>query len=84
MLSSNRSRPAASAPPGVTVSQVYNIGQFIESSVEGVVDALGLAIVLVLLILFLFAELEGHGGAQPGHSHSPGHLRLHQGVWFLH
>ena len=47
---------AASAPPGVTVSQVYNIGQFIESSVEGVVDALGLAIVLVLLILFLFLQ----------------------------
>ena len=47
---------AANAPPGVTVSQVYNIGQFIESSVEGVVDALGLAIVLVLLILFLFLQ----------------------------
>ena len=47
---------AAQVPPGVTVNQVYNIGQFIESSVEGVVDALGLAIVLVLLILFLFLQ----------------------------
>ncbi|ABM76921.1 efflux RND transporter permease subunit [Prochlorococcus marinus] len=47
---------AAAAPPGVNVSQIYNIGQFIESSVEGVVDALGLAIVLVLLILFLFLQ----------------------------
>ena len=47
---------AAQVPPGVTVDQVYNIGQFIESSVEGVVDALGLAIVLVLLILFLFLQ----------------------------
>ncbi len=47
---------AAQVPPGVTVTQVYNIGQFIESSVEGVIDALGLAIVLVLLILFLFLQ----------------------------
>ncbi len=47
---------ASQVPPGVTVNQVYNIGQFIESSVEGVVDALGLAIVLVLLILFLFLQ----------------------------
>lgn len=47
---------ASSAPPGVTVNQVYNIGQFIESSVDGVIDALGLAIVLVLLILFLFLQ----------------------------
>ena len=43
-------------PPGVTVTEIYNIGQFIESAVEGVVDALGLAIVLVLLILFLFLQ----------------------------
>ena len=43
-------------PPGVTLSEIYNIGQFIESAVEGVVDALGLAIVLVLLILFLFLQ----------------------------
>ncbi len=43
-------------PPGVTVSEIYNIGQFIESAVEGVVDALGLAIVLVLLILYLFLQ----------------------------
>ncbi|MFL0777631.1 MAG: efflux RND transporter permease subunit [Prochlorococcus sp.] len=43
-------------PPGVTVSEIYNIGQFIESSVEGVVDALGLAIVLVLVILFVFLQ----------------------------
>ena len=43
-------------PPGVTVNEIYNIGQFIESAVEGVVDALGLAIVLVLLILFLFLQ----------------------------
>jgi len=43
-------------PPGVTVSEIYNVGQFIESSVEGVVDALGLAIVLVLLILYLFLQ----------------------------
>ena len=47
---------ASIVPPGVTVSQVYNIGQFIESSIDGVVDALGLAIVLVLLILFLFLQ----------------------------
>ena len=47
---------AANVPPGVTVEQVYNIGQFIESSVDGVIDALGLAIVLVLLILFLFLQ----------------------------
>ena len=47
---------AATVPPGVTVNQIYNIGQFIESSVDGVVDALGLAIVLVLLILFLFLQ----------------------------
>jgi len=43
-------------PTGVTVTEIYNIGQFIESAVEGVVDALGLAIVLVLLILFLFLQ----------------------------
>ena len=43
-------------PPGVTVNQIYNIGQFIESSVDGVIDALGLAIVLVLIILFLFLQ----------------------------
>ncbi len=47
---------AAKAPPGVNVEQIYNIGEFIESSVEGVIDALGLAIVLVLLILFLFLQ----------------------------
>ncbi len=47
---------AANVPPGVTVKQIYNIGQFIESSVDGVIDALGLAIVLVLLILFLFLQ----------------------------
>ncbi|MFL0732843.1 MAG: efflux RND transporter permease subunit, partial [Prochlorococcus sp.] len=47
---------AAKAPPGINVEQIYNIGEFIESSVEGVVDALGLAIVLVLLILFLFLQ----------------------------
>lgn len=45
-----------SVPPGVKVFEIYNIGQFIESAVEGVVDALGLAIVLVLLILFLFLQ----------------------------
>ena len=43
-------------PPGVTVNQIYNIGQFIESAVDGVVDALGLAIVLVLLILYIFLQ----------------------------
>ncbi|KEF42115.1 MAG: RND transporter [Cyanobium sp. CACIAM 14] len=43
-------------PPGVKVFEIYNVGQFIESAVEGVVDALGLAIVLVLLILFLFLQ----------------------------
>ncbi len=43
-------------PPGVTMVEIYNIGQFIESAVEGVEDALGLAIVLVLLILFLFLQ----------------------------
>ncbi len=47
---------SAQLPPGVTVTEIYNIGQFIESAVEGVVDALGLAIVLVLLILFLFLQ----------------------------
>ena len=47
---------AATVPPGVTVEEIYNVGQFIESSVEGVVDALGLAIVLVLLILFVFLQ----------------------------
>jgi len=41
------------APPGIAVKQIYNIGQFIESAVEGVTDALGLAIVLVILFLFL-------------------------------
>ena len=44
---------AAEVPPGVTVQQVYNVGQFIESSVEGVIHALGLAIVLVILFVFL-------------------------------
>ena len=43
-------------PPGVIVTEIYNVGQFIESAVEGVVDALGLAIVLVLLILFVFLQ----------------------------
>ncbi len=43
-------------PPGVTMVEIYNIGLFIESAVEGVEDALGLAIVLVLLILFLFLQ----------------------------
>ena len=43
-------------PPGVTLDEIYNIGQFIESAVDGVVDALGLAIVLVLVILFLFLQ----------------------------
>ena len=46
----------AQVPPGVTVTQIYNIGQFIESAVDGVTDALGLAIVLVLVILFLFLQ----------------------------
>jgi len=45
-----------STPPGIAVKQIYNIGQFIESAVEGVTDALGLAIVLVLVILFLFLQ----------------------------
>ncbi|MBM5803655.1 MAG: efflux RND transporter permease subunit, partial [Cyanobacteria bacterium K_DeepCast_35m_m2_155] len=45
-----------SVPPGVTVTEIYNIGQFIESAVDGVTDALGLAIVLVLVILFLFLQ----------------------------
>ena len=43
-------------PPGVTIDQIYDIGQFIKSSVDGVIDALGLAIVLVLIILFLFLQ----------------------------
>lgn len=43
-------------PPGVTVNEIYNIGEFIESAVDGVVDALGLAIVLVLLILYVFLQ----------------------------
>ncbi|MFM7314961.1 MAG: efflux RND transporter permease subunit [Cyanobium sp.] len=43
-------------PPGVSVNEIYNIGQFIESAVDGVVDALGLAIVLVLLILYIFLQ----------------------------
>ena len=43
-------------PPGITVTEIYNVGQFIESAVEGVTDALGLAIVLVLVILFLFLQ----------------------------
>jgi HAE1 family hydrophobic/amphiphilic exporter-1 len=43
-------------PPGVVVREIYNVGEFINSAVEGVVDALGLAIVLVLLILFLFLQ----------------------------
>jgi len=47
---------AADVPPGVTVKEVYNVGQFIESSIDGVIDALGLAIVLVLLILFVFLQ----------------------------
>ena len=46
----------AGVPPGVTVKEIYNIGEFIQSAVEGVVDALGLAIVLVLVILFLFLQ----------------------------
>ena len=46
----------STVPPGVTINQIYNIGQFIESSVDGVIDALGLAIVLVLIILFLFLQ----------------------------
>ncbi len=45
-----------SVPPGVTVNEIYNIGEFIESAVDGVVDALGLAIVLVLLILYVFLQ----------------------------
>ena len=47
---------ATQAPPGVTVTEIYNVGQFIEAAVDGVVDALGLAIVLVLVILFLFLQ----------------------------
>jgi multidrug efflux pump subunit AcrB len=47
---------AQSVPPGVKVTEIYNIGQFIESAVDGVTDALGLAIVLVLVILFLFLQ----------------------------
>ena len=43
-------------PPGIKVTEIYNVGQFIESAVEGVTDALGLAIVLVLVILFLFLQ----------------------------
>ncbi len=43
-------------PPGITVTEIYNVGQFIESAVDGVTDALGLAIVLVLVILFLFLQ----------------------------
>ena len=46
----------AQVPPGITVTEIYNIGQFIESAVDGVTDALGLAIVLVLVILFLFLQ----------------------------
>ena len=46
----------ATVPPGVTINEIYNIGQFIKSSVDGVIDALGLAIVLVLIILFLFLQ----------------------------
>ena len=46
----------APVPPGVTVQQIYNVGQFIESAVGGVADALGLAIVLVLVILLLFLQ----------------------------
>ena len=47
---------ATRVPPGVKVELIYNVGQFIESAVDGVVDALGLAVVLVLLILFLFLQ----------------------------
>ncbi|WP_413441503.1 efflux RND transporter permease subunit [Synechococcus sp. MIT S1220] len=47
---------AETVPPGVTVNQIYDIGEFIEASVDGVIDALGLAIVLVLVILFLFLQ----------------------------
>jgi hydrophobic/amphiphilic exporter-1 (mainly G- bacteria), HAE1 family len=47
---------SAQVPPGVVVTEIYNIGQFIESAVDGVTDALGLAIVLVLVILFLFLQ----------------------------
>ena len=47
---------AQTVPPGINVTQIYNIGQFIESAVDGVTDALGLAIVLVLVILFLFLQ----------------------------
>ena len=47
---------ASTVPPGVTVDQIYDIGEFIESSVNGVIDALGLAIVLVLVILFIFLQ----------------------------
>jgi len=47
---------ASEKPPGVTLTEIYNVGEFIESAVDGVVDALGLAIVLVLVILFLFLQ----------------------------
>ena len=47
---------AQTVPPGVRVMEIYNVGQFIESAVDGVTDALGLAIVLVLVILFLFLQ----------------------------
>lgn len=43
-------------PPGVIQTQIYDVGQFIEAAVDGVIDALGLAIVLVLVILFLFLQ----------------------------
>ncbi|QEY32504.1 efflux RND transporter permease subunit [Synechococcus sp. RSCCF101] len=43
-------------PPGVKVIKVFDQTQFIRSSIEGVVDALGLAILLVVLILFLFLQ----------------------------
>ncbi|MEO1003071.1 MAG: efflux RND transporter permease subunit [Cyanobacteria bacterium J06638_7] len=46
----------ATLPPGVKVEKVFDQTQFIRSSVSGVVDALGLAILLVVLILFLFLQ----------------------------
>jgi hydrophobe/amphiphile efflux-1 (HAE1) family protein len=43
-------------PPGVTYAIVYNPTQFIQQSVDAVIDTIGEAIVLVVLVVILFLQ----------------------------
>ena len=43
-------------PPGVKYAIVYNPTQFIQQSVDAVIDTIGEAIVLVVLVVILFLQ----------------------------